>query len=52
MYRTKDRSRYASTFGGNSTIETTTITTTQSPLRYSVDSLIGDYNNVEVSVYY
>ncbi|CAF1559909.1 unnamed protein product [Rotaria magnacalcarata] len=42
-YRTKDRPRYTSTLGGNSTMDTSF----QNPLRYSITNVIGDYNNIE-----
>ncbi|CAF3835844.1 unnamed protein product [Rotaria magnacalcarata] len=42
-YRTKDRPRYTSTLGGNSTMDTSF----QNPLRYSISNVIGDYNNIE-----
>jgi hypothetical protein len=47
-YRTKDRPRYTSTLGGNSTMDTSF----QNPLRYSISNVIGDYNNIEVRVFF
>ncbi|CAF4856088.1 unnamed protein product, partial [Rotaria socialis] len=46
-YRTKDRPRYTLTLGGNSTVDASF----QNPLRYSINNVIGDYNNIEVRVF-
>ncbi|CAF4539031.1 unnamed protein product [Rotaria sp. Silwood1] len=42
-YRIKDRPRYTSSVGVNSSMDTTM----HNPLRYSISNVIGDYNNIE-----